>query len=93
MSSDSRSSRLPGWLWLLAAMSAVGPVSIDMYLPGFPQIERELGEQGVERTMAAYLVGLAIGQLFYGPISDRFGRKPPRDLGNLGSQPRLSLLD
>ena len=58
-------------------MTAVGPVTIDMYLPGFPAIEREFGEQGVERTMSAYLVGIALGQLIYGPLSDRFGRKPP----------------
>jgi MFS transporter, DHA1 family, multidrug resistance protein len=62
---------------LVAAMTAVGPVSIDMYLPGFREIEREFGQRGVEGTMAAYLVGVAFGQLFYGPLSDRFGRKPP----------------
>jgi DHA1 family bicyclomycin/chloramphenicol resistance-like MFS transporter len=62
-------------------MAAVGPVSIDMYLPGFPAIEREFGARGVETTMAAYLVGLAVSQLFYGPISDRFGRKPPLYFG------------
>ncbi|HKR33190.1 MAG TPA: multidrug effflux MFS transporter [Steroidobacteraceae bacterium] len=65
----------------MAAMAAVGPVSIDMYLPGFPAIEREFGMRGVETTMAAYLVGLAVSQLFYGPISDRFGRKPPLYFG------------
>jgi DHA1 family bicyclomycin/chloramphenicol resistance-like MFS transporter len=58
-------------------MTAVGPVTIDMYLPGFPAIEREFAEQGVEKTMSAYLIGIALGQLIYGPISDRFGRKPP----------------
>lgn len=58
-------------------MTAVGPVTIDMYLPGFPAIEREFAEQGVEKTMSAYLVGIALGQLIYGPLSDRFGRKPP----------------
>src|SRR5687767_12540176 len=62
-------------------MAAVGPVSIDMYLPGFTAIEREFGVRGVETTMAAYLVGLAVSQLFYGPISDRFGRKPPLYFG------------
>ena len=62
-------------------MTAVGPVSVDMYLPGFPLIEREFGQNGVEQTMASYLVGIAIGQLFYGPISDRFGRKPPLYVG------------
>ena len=46
------SRRVPGWLILIGAMSALGPFTIDMYLPGFPAIERELGESGVERTMA-----------------------------------------
>ncbi|HMN46860.1 MAG TPA: multidrug effflux MFS transporter [Povalibacter sp.] len=81
MTLDSRSHRIPGWLLLVGAMSGVGPFSIDMYLPGFPMIEREFAEQGVERTMAAYLVGITIGQLLYGPISDRFGRKPPLYVG------------
>lgn len=71
----------PRWLLLVAAMAAVGPVSIDMYLPGFPGIEREFGVRGVETTMASYLVGLAVSQMFYGPISDRFGRKPPLYFG------------
>jgi DHA1 family bicyclomycin/chloramphenicol resistance-like MFS transporter len=66
---------------LVAAMSAVGPVSIDMYLPGFPAIEREFATRGVEGTMAAFIIGIAVGQLFYGPISDRFGRKPPLYMG------------
>ena len=69
--------RIPRWLILIGAMTAVGPVSIDMYLPGFPSIEREFAQAGVERTMASYMLGIAIGQLFYGPLSDRFGRKPP----------------
>jgi MFS transporter, DHA1 family, multidrug resistance protein len=72
---------VPRWLLLVAAMAAVGPVSIDMYLPGFPAIEREFGVRGVETTMAAYLIGIAVSQLFYGPISDRFGRKPPLYFG------------
>lgn len=76
-------AKLPSWLLLIGAMTAVGPVTIDMYLPGFPAIEREFGEQGVEKTMSAYLIGIALGQLFYGPISDRFGRKPPLYAGFL----------
>lgn len=95
---------VPRWLLLVAAMAAVGPVSIDMYLPGFPAIEREFGGRGVETTMAAYLVGIAVSQLFYGPISDRFGRKPPLYFGFAlyavgaagcalaGSMPALTLL-
>jgi DHA1 family bicyclomycin/chloramphenicol resistance-like MFS transporter len=76
-------AKLPSWLLLIGAMTAVGPVTIDMYLPGFPAIEGEFGEQGVEKTMSAYLIGIALGQLFYGPISDRFGRKPPLYAGFL----------
>jgi DHA1 family bicyclomycin/chloramphenicol resistance-like MFS transporter len=78
---SSLSHRVPGWLVLIGAMSALGPFTIDMYLPGFPAIEREFGETGVERTMASYLLGLAFGQLVYGPVSDRFGRKPPLYFG------------
>jgi DHA1 family bicyclomycin/chloramphenicol resistance-like MFS transporter len=73
--------RLPGWLILVGAMTAIGPVSIDMYLPGFPAIEAEFRQRGVEVTMAAFIIGISIGQLFYGPISDRYGRKPPLYLG------------
>src|SRR4029453_6597119 len=72
---------VPRWLVLVAAPAPVGPVSIDMYLPGFPAIERGFAPRGVETTMAAYLVGIAVSQLFYGPISDRFGRKPPLYFG------------
>ncbi|HEX7115382.1 MAG TPA: multidrug effflux MFS transporter, partial [Steroidobacter sp.] len=78
-----RMQRVPKWLLLVGAMTAIGPVSIDMYLPGFPSIERDFATGGVETTMAAYLVGIALSQLFYGPISDRFGRKRPLYAGFL----------
>lgn len=81
MSSVFSGRRMPGWLVLIGAMSALGPFSIDMYLPGFPSIEREFGETGVERTMATFMLGIALGQLLYGPLSDRFGRKPPLYFG------------
>jgi DHA1 family bicyclomycin/chloramphenicol resistance-like MFS transporter len=81
MSLTSKSALVPGWLLLIGAMTALGPVSIDMYLPGFLMIEADFGQQGVEHTMATYLIGLALGQLAYGPISDRFGRKPPLYVG------------
>jgi MFS transporter, DHA1 family, multidrug resistance protein len=82
MNSSSNSlHRVPGWLLLIGVMTAIGPVSIDMYLPAFPLIERELAGQGIEQTMAGYLIGLALGQLVYGPVSDRFGRKPPLYVG------------
>ncbi|WP_374538982.1 multidrug effflux MFS transporter [Chitinimonas taiwanensis] len=71
---------LPGWLILLGALTAVGPLSIDMYLPSFPALELALG-RGAELTLACFFIGLALGQLFYGPLSDRFGRKPPLYVG------------
>lgn len=70
---------LPGWLILMGALTAIGPLSIDMYLPAFPSIASSLGASSsdVERTLAAYLLGMASAQLVYGPLADRFGRKPP----------------
>lgn len=66
-------------LILLGAVIAIGPLSIDMYLPGLPAIEKSLAGQpgSAEFTLAGFFVGLALGQLFYGPLSDRFGRKKP----------------
>jgi DHA1 family bicyclomycin/chloramphenicol resistance-like MFS transporter len=76
---------MPGWLILLGGLIAVGPLSIDMYLPGFPAMAAEFAHQPgrPEYTLAAFFVGMALGQLVYGPISDRFGRKPPLYLGLL----------
>lgn len=70
---------LPGWLILMGALTAIGPLSIDMYLPAFPAIASGLGAHSseVERTLAAYLLGMAAAQLIYGPLADRYGRKPP----------------
>lgn len=70
---------LPGWLILMGALTAIGPLSIDMYLPAFPAIAGDLNASSseVERTLAAYLLGMAGAQLIYGPLADRFGRKPP----------------
>lgn len=67
----------------MGALTAIGPVSIDLYLPAFPSIAAGLAvSQGdVERTMAAYLVGLSVAQIFYGPLADRYGRKPPLLVG------------
>lgn len=63
---------------LLAALSAVGPLTTDMYLPSLPDIARQLAASTaqVQLTLSAYLIGFAVGQIFYGPISDRHGRKP-----------------
>ncbi len=63
---------------LLAGLSAFGPLTTDMYLPSLPDIARHLGASTaqVQLTISSYLIGFAFGQIFYGPISDRHGRKP-----------------
>jgi DHA1 family bicyclomycin/chloramphenicol resistance-like MFS transporter len=68
---------------ILGALSTVSPFSIDMYLPAFPQIAHDLGTTPAEISLSVsgYFVGLACGQLFYGPVLDRFGRKPPLYVG------------
>ena len=68
---------------ILGALTAVGPLAIDMYLPSLPTIAREFGATAgaVQASLAAYYIGIAIGQAFYGPLSDRVGRKPALYLG------------
>ena len=63
---------------LLAALTAIAPLSTDMYLPSLPDIARALSASTaqVQLTISAYLIGFAVGQIIYGPISDRHGRKP-----------------
>jgi len=63
---------------LLALLTALGPVAVDMYLPSFPEIGRLLGASPatVQLTLSLYMVAYAVGQIVYGPLSDRFGRIP-----------------
>lgn len=60
-----------GWIMLLALLTALGPLSIDMYLPALPQMAHDFGvsTQMVANTLPAYFFGLAIGQLVYGPLA------------------------
>ena len=69
----------------LAMLTAVAPLSIDMYLPGFPRMAIDLGTtaSGVQLTMTAFLVGMALGQLFIGPLSDGLGRRRPLIIGTV----------
>jgi DHA1 family bicyclomycin/chloramphenicol resistance-like MFS transporter len=63
---------------VLGSLSAVGPLAIDMYLPALPAIARDLATSpaSVQASLAAYFVGIAVGQACYGPMSDRVGRRP-----------------
>ena len=68
---------------ILGALSAFGPLAIDFYLPAFPAMALAFGtdEKHVQLTLAAYFLGLSIGQLAYGPVADRFGRRMPLLVG------------
>lgn len=74
-----------GLIVLLGALTAFDPLSIDMYLPAFSDIQSEFmtSIDKVELSMSAFFIGMAFGQLFYGPLSDRFGRKKPLLAGML----------
>ena len=73
------------WIMLLALLTSLGPLSIDMYLPALPQMANDFGitTQRVANTLPTYFLGLALGQLIYGPLSDRIGRKTPLYFGLL----------
>lgn len=66
-------------LFILGGLSALAPFSIDMYLPAFPAIAAGLNTDisQVALSLTSYFIGISIGQLFYGPITDKYGRKKP----------------
>jgi DHA1 family bicyclomycin/chloramphenicol resistance-like MFS transporter len=68
---------------ILGGLTAFAPMAIDMYLPSMPTLEHAFGASTaeVQRTLAAFFLGFALGQALYGPIADRFGRKPPLYVG------------
>lgn len=68
---------------LLGSLTALGPFSIDMYLPGFPAIAEDLNTTAakVSLSLSGYFIGISAGQLLYGPLLDRFGRKKPLFIG------------
>ena len=68
---------------ILGSLTALGPFSIDMYLPGFPAIAKDLHTTAakVSLSLSGFFVGISLGQLLYGPLLDRFGRKRPLFIG------------
>jgi DHA1 family bicyclomycin/chloramphenicol resistance-like MFS transporter len=72
-------------LILLGTLTAVGPLTIDLYLPAFPALARDLDVSAslVQLSLTACLIGLALGQLVAGPLSDRWGRRRPIIAGTI----------
>lgn len=68
---------------ILGAIATIGPLSIDMYLPALPELEQSFHTSAafVQLSLSCFLVGLALGQLFAGPLSDVYGRRRPLLLG------------
>src|SRR6059058_2343417 len=64
---------------IMGLLTAIAPLSIDMYLPAFPAIAKELHSTVSEITLSlsSFFFGISAGQLLYGPLLERFGRKPP----------------
>jgi len=80
----ARAAKAPlGLVILLGALTGFGPMSIDMYLPALPSIARSLHgtASGAQLTVSAFFIGVSFGQLFYGPLSDRQGRRWPLLMG------------
>ncbi len=66
-------------IWILGALATVSPFAIDLYLPAFSELARKYSTTTaqVSLTVSSYFIGMAIGQILYGPLLDRFGRKMP----------------
>jgi DHA1 family bicyclomycin/chloramphenicol resistance-like MFS transporter len=84
LNTTTRRSALSPWVFtLLAALSAFGPLSMDMYLPGLPAMSADLDapDWSTQATISVCMIGLAAGQLIAGPISDARGRRGPLLVG------------
>ncbi len=76
---NSHDTHFTRFALVLGLLSAVGPVAIDMYMPGLPVIAAELGTDvgAVQQTLVAFFLALAVGQPIYGPLADAYGRRLP----------------
>jgi MFS transporter, DHA1 family, multidrug resistance protein len=78
---EAQAIRRPSWrlVALLASLTAFGPMSLDLYLPAFPDVARDFDATtaDVQLTFSAALFGLGVGQVLWGPLSDRYGRRRP----------------
>src|SRR5258708_17243652 len=70
-------------IFLLGLLSVVTPFAIDMYLPAFSRIAGDLRTttSAIALSLSSYLIALSLGQILYGPLLDRVGRKPPLYFG------------
>ncbi|KAF0102598.1 MAG: MFS transporter DHA1 family bicyclomycin/chloramphenicol resistance protein [Rhodospirillaceae bacterium] len=78
MNTKTRPTLSPLLLAVLALLSAFTPLSIDMYLPALPVIAVDLQSSAgdIQLTLSAFMIAFGVGQVFYGPAGDRFGRRP-----------------
>lgn len=83
MTNELSRSKYISLILILGTLTALGPFSIDMYLPGFPAIGKDLGVDPtrVALSLSSFFIGISAGQLLYGPLLDRFGRKKPLYIG------------
>ncbi|CAM3152427.1 multidrug effflux MFS transporter [Staphylococcus argensis] len=73
------------YIIILGALTAIGAMSIDMFLPGLPEVQRDFNTSAsnAQLTLGLFMVGLALGNLFVGPLSDTYGRRRPLTLAML----------
>ena len=82
---QERTKHPPFLILFLGLLTALTPLSIDMYLPALPMMREvfQTNPSNIQLTLSMTVIGIAIGQLFGGPISDIFGRKRPLIIGNI----------
>ena len=79
MESPAPTTGQSGRIFIFGFLSAMAPLSIDIYLPALPMLRQALAADEAQTlfTLSAFFIGFGLGQLLLGPLSDRFGRKRP----------------